>query len=205
MDFDSSFINCRRLLFIVFTVFQIVNPIRGDSLLDLIRVPRSGPPLARNQNPVCRKAQMLHSDILKNASLEGQLKAGNFTYFGVVHNMEECMGMCCSSKKCQLAYLDKDKCYGVKCFNEKMCKVTAGIGTDDVKISLMVKNDINKKAYVTAYIVVVVVAFGAAISGTVWAVFIFVKRYRDDPHAPKKVNSKDTEEEGEPKGEAKVY
>lgn len=32
-------------------------------------------------------------------------------------------------------------------------------------------------AYVTAYIVVVLVAFGAAISGTVWAVFIFVKRF----------------------------
>ena len=28
----------------------------------------------------------------------------------------------------------------------------------------------------TAYIVVVVVAFGAAVSGTVWAVFIFVRR-----------------------------
>lgn len=88
---------------------------------------------------------MLHSDILKNASLEGQLKAGNFTYLGEVHNMEECMGMCCSSKKCQLAYLDKKKCYGVKCFSEELCKVTTGIGTDDVKISLMVKNDINKK------------------------------------------------------------
>lgn len=32
-------------------------------------------------------------------------------------------------------------------------------------------------AYVTAYIVVVLVAFGAAVSGTVWAVFIFVRRY----------------------------
>ena len=31
-------------------------------------------------------------------------------------------------------------------------------------------------AYVTAYIVVVLVAFGAAVSGTVWAVFIFVRR-----------------------------
>ena len=88
---------------------------------------------------------MLHSDVLKNASLEGRLNAGNFTFLGDVNNMEQCMGMCCSNKKCQLAYLDKNKCYGVKCFSEKSCKVTAGIGTEDVKISLMVKNDINRK------------------------------------------------------------
>jgi len=31
--------------------------------------------------------------------------------------------------------------------------------------------------YVTAYLVVVVCAFGAAMSGTVWAVFVFYKRF----------------------------
>ncbi|XP_032226585.2 uncharacterized protein LOC5502428 [Nematostella vectensis] len=186
----------------VFAVFCVFAPVEGESLVDLLRVPRSGPPLAKNQNPICRKAKMLHSDVLKNASLQGQLSAGNFTYLGDVKDMEECMGMCCAQKGCQLAYLDKMKCYGVKCYSQELCKVTSGIGKSDIKISLMVRNDINRRAYVTAYIVVVVVAFGAAVSGTVWAVFIFVKRYKHNEVSPK--SSKEDEDEDEGK-EAKVY
>lgn len=106
---------------------------------------RSGPPLAKSQNPTCRKAQLLHSDIVHNAGLEGQLKAGNFSLLGEVKDMEECMSLCCATKKCQLAYLDKVNCYGVKCYSEELCKITTGIATNDVKISLMVRNDINRK------------------------------------------------------------
>lgn len=109
---------------------------------------RAGPPLAINQNPVCKKAQLLHSDVVQNASLEGQLHAGNFTFLGAVKDMEECMSLCCVSKRCQLAYMDKAKCYGVKCYSEELCKITTGISTDDVKISLMVRNDINRKGIV---------------------------------------------------------
>ena len=36
--------------------------------------------------------------------------------------------------------------------------------------------------YVTAYLVVVVCAFGAALSGTVWAVFVFYKRFVNPLH-----------------------
>ena len=59
--------------------------------------------------------------------------------------MEECMSLCCASKRCQLAYMDNAKCYGVKCYSEELCKITTGISTNDVKISLMVRNDINRK------------------------------------------------------------
>ena len=55
------------------------------------------------------------------------------------------MSLCCASKRCQLAYMDKAKCYGVKCYSEELCKITTGIATNDVKISLMVRNDINRK------------------------------------------------------------
>jgi len=174
----------------------------GSSFLELFREPRSVPPIAENQNPVCRKTEMLHSDVVHNASLSGNINAGNFTYLGDVHNMQECMGMCCASKKCQVAYLDKFKCYGVKCYSSDLCRITYGLPTNDVKISLMVKNDLNRKAYVTAYIVVVVVAFGAALSGTVWAVFIFVRKYRDTNEGYR--GAKLDEEEGDITDETKV-
>ena len=83
--------------------------------------------------------------MVQNATLEGQLHAGNFTFLGAVKDMEECMSLCCASKRCQLAYMDNAKCYGVKCYSEELCKITTGISTNDVKISLMVRNDINRK------------------------------------------------------------
>ena len=83
--------------------------------------------------------------MVQNATLEGQLHAGNFTFLDAVKDMEECMSLCCASKRCQLAYMDNAKCYGVKCYSEELCKITTGISTNDVKISLMVRNDINRK------------------------------------------------------------
>ncbi|XP_067016008.1 uncharacterized protein [Acropora muricata] len=182
------------------TVFMSGSTRGHDSFFGLYRAPRSGPPLAKNQNPVCKKAQLLHSDIVQNASLEGQLHAGNFSFLGDVKDMEECMSLCCASKRCQLAYMDNAKCYGVKCYSEELCKITTAYSTNDVKISLMVRNDINRKAYVTAYIVVVLVAFGAAVSGTVWAVFIFVRRYRENGGTKVK-----DEDEEDATAEPKVY
>lgn len=189
------------LSIVLVLTFFVTAPARGnDSFFGLYRATRSGPPLAKNQNPVCKKAQLLHSDVVQNASLEGQLHAGNFTFLGAVKDMEECMSLCCASKRCQLAYMDQAKCYGVKCYSEELCKITTGYSTKDVKISLMVRNDINRKAYVTAYIVVVLVAFGAAVSGTVWAVFIFVRRYRENG------GTKSSEgDDDDTKAEPKVY
>ena len=55
------------------------------------------------------------------------------------------MSLCCASKRCQLAYMDNAKCHGVKCYSEELCKITTGILTNEAKISLMVRNDINIK------------------------------------------------------------
>ena len=41
--------------------------------------------------------------------------------------------------------MDNAKCYGVKCYSEELCKITTGILTNEAKISLMVRNDINIK------------------------------------------------------------
>ena len=54
------------------------------------------------------------------------------------------MSLCCASKRCQLAYMDNAKCNGVK-HSEELCKITAGILTNEPKISLMVRNNINIK------------------------------------------------------------
>lgn len=44
--------------------------------------------------------------------------------------------------------MDNAKCYGVKCYSEELCKITTAYSTNDVKISLMVRNDINRKGEV---------------------------------------------------------
>ena len=83
--------------------------------------------------------------MVQNATLEDQLYAGNFTFLDAVKDMEECMSLCCTSKRCQLAYMDNAKCYSFKCYSEELCKITTDISTNDAKISLMVRNDINRK------------------------------------------------------------
>ena len=49
--------------------------------------------------------------------------------------------------------MDNAKCYGVKCYSEELCKITTAYSTNDVKISLMVRNDINRKGEVICNLV----------------------------------------------------
>lgn len=58
-----------------------------------------------------------------NVKLRGGLLAGKFTDIGKVRSIKTCIRYCCQTqKKCDLAFLLKDRCYLVKCYNEERCQ-----------------------------------------------------------------------------------
>ena len=102
--------------------------------------------IAKEQHPTCKASDMLHSDIVSNAVLHR--KQDNFTFLGRVRNMKECLGLCCTDKNCELAYLvNNTKCFSTQCADPGRCKIVKDEKknqTRDVKMSLMVQNDANK-------------------------------------------------------------
>ena len=63
--------------------------------------------------------------------------------------MKECLGLCCSYKKCELAYLENSTvCFSTKCTNSDLCsilKIDQKNKSSNVKISLMVKKEPSKR------------------------------------------------------------
>lgn len=55
-------------------------------------------------------------------TLNGGLKAGNFTDVGKVENTNACTRLCCVSEKCDLALVIKGNCFLVSCFTKDLCK-----------------------------------------------------------------------------------
>ncbi|XP_065644616.1 uncharacterized protein LOC100202149 isoform X1 [Hydra vulgaris] len=146
--------------------------------------------------PACRKNDIFHSDVIQDHSLKRTISQKNYTFLGKVPTMGDCMALCCSMKRCNIAYMKNDTCYGVTCFDQEKCGVENGTSPIDqgTQLALIIRNETNRRVYVTAYLVVVMCAFGAALSGTVWAVFVFYKRYSFTPNVKKKSNLH--EEEG---------
>ena len=140
------------------------------------------PKIAKDQHPTCKMTDMLHSDIVTSGILHK--KHGNFTFLGQVRSMKECLGLCCADKKCELAYLvNNTKCFSTQCGKDsEHCRIRKDkqkSRSKDVQMSLMVRNDGSQKVYVTAYVIMAMAMFGAALSGTVWIAYVFVKKYRD--------------------------
>ncbi|XP_065056512.1 uncharacterized protein LOC135684784 isoform X1 [Rhopilema esculentum] len=150
-------------------------------------VPQNGS--ARNQHPTCKQSEVEHSDVIHDRGL-GNINPKNYTFLGNVPTMNDCMAMCCSTKHCNIAYMKNNSCFGVTCLEKEKCMVKNGTLESGTKLALMIRNEMNRRVYVTAYLVVVVCAFGAALAGTVWAVFVFYKRYSS-------VRPGDDEEESE--------
>lgn len=134
---------------------------------------------SRNTHPACKRNDILHSDVVEDHGLKTGATPQNYTLLGLVPTMADCMALCCSAKHCNIAYMKNDTCYAVTCRDNDNCEVQNGTKGEDsgTKLALIIRNEINRRVYVTAYLIVVVCAFGAAMSGTVWAIFIFYKRY----------------------------
>lgn len=74
-------------------------------------------------------------DIEYNVTLKGGQYAGIFRDQGPVKNMQECMHMCCNSKKCDVAMMHGPKCFGVQCLNDSTCET---IPADDEDIDMQI-------------------------------------------------------------------
>ncbi|XP_057301643.1 uncharacterized protein LOC130636066 [Hydractinia symbiolongicarpus] len=135
---------------------------------------------SKNTHPVCKKNNIFHSDIVQDHSLKRGINPKNYTLLGQVPTMGDCMALCCATKHCNIAYMKNETCYGVTCYDAEKCSVgnaTASFDSSGTQLALIIRNEMNRRVYVTAYLVVVVCAFGAAMAGTMWAVVIFYKRY----------------------------
>ena len=56
-----------------------------------------------------------------NVTLTKGPKAGKFYKMAGIHKMDDCLGHCCGSKRCDVAFMVNKNCYLVKCFNSDSC------------------------------------------------------------------------------------
>ena len=60
--------------------------------------------------------------IILNAELRNGYKSGIFKYHSHVKTMEHCEYLCCISFNCDVAYMNGNKCFTVKCFSDDHCQ-----------------------------------------------------------------------------------
>ena len=63
-----------------------------------------------------------NSEVMTNVTLRGGIATGRFRDRGKVPNMKACVEICCISKTCDVAFLLKNNCFSVTCFNERLCE-----------------------------------------------------------------------------------
>lgn len=63
-----------------------------------------------------------NSEEMTNVTLRGGISTGHFRDRGKVPNMRACVEICCISKSCDVAFMLKNNCFSVMCFNEKLCE-----------------------------------------------------------------------------------
>lgn len=64
----------------------------------------------------CRKSAVNY-----NVTLSKGAKAGKYYKMAGINKMDECLGHCCGSKRCDVAFMVNKNCYLVKCFNSDSC------------------------------------------------------------------------------------
>lgn len=64
----------------------------------------------------CRKSAVNY-----NVTLSKGAKAGKYYKMVGIHKMDECVGHCCGSKRCDVAFMVNKNCYLVKCLNSGSC------------------------------------------------------------------------------------
>ncbi|RMX60284.1 hypothetical protein pdam_00021442 [Pocillopora damicornis] len=87
------------------------------------------------------------SPILKNVTLRGGIKAGNFSDLGDEKNMHMCIALCCERKTCDLAFMIGGTCIAVDCFSEELCQAVKARPTKyDPQIAFIRRRELQRPA-----------------------------------------------------------
>lgn len=66
-------------------------------------------------------------------SILGGMEAGNFVQLGAASNINDCLNMACDSQKGNIAFLLRQTCFSVHCYNIHSCELEtvhrAGVNT----------------------------------------------------------------------------
>ena len=54
--------------------------------------------------------------------------AGSFRNHDPAKNIQECIHNCCMAKRCDVAMMVNNRCYGVHCYNSTMCETVPAEG-----------------------------------------------------------------------------
>ncbi|XP_065651395.1 uncharacterized protein LOC100209524 isoform X4 [Hydra vulgaris] len=130
---------------------------------------------------VSEESACLNTEIVKNKTLKGGLKAGKFHPVGK-KDMKSCINVCCDRPDCDIAYLLNGHCYAIECSDVKLCQTTGEPATtkDSVQLAYMNKAGPGEKQrdYMVVYIIVGSLAFAATLGGLIWVVFAFTRKQR---------------------------
>ena len=66
-----------------------------------------------------------YSKLYSRVILRRGMQAGDFTYFGKVTDVKQCLTFCCQTSSCDLVFMLDGGCYLVNCYSEPLCRVVA--------------------------------------------------------------------------------
>lgn len=95
------------------------------------RGPKNDRTLLHKKNSSSNEHYCTNSEVMTNVTLRGGITAGKFRDRGKIKHVKECVNICCLDKSCDLAFLLRNNCFSVSCFNEQLCEVIKAKSSDD--------------------------------------------------------------------------
>lgn len=85
-------------------------------LLSHLSIAAANLELISSDKTPCKKSAVNY-----NVTLSKGAKAGKYYKMAEINKMDECLGHCCGSRRCDVAFMVNKNCYLVKCFNSDSC------------------------------------------------------------------------------------
>ncbi|KAK3699402.1 hypothetical protein QZH41_018563 [Actinostola sp. cb2023] len=73
--------------------------------------------------PTPKASQCHHTDVSYNVTLVGGIKAGKFSTYGHMNNIDDCIRHCCHDDNCDVAFMIQNNCYNVECDDRLGCQM----------------------------------------------------------------------------------